>query len=226
MAENIGGFNVDTLSYQVPLAYEAKAIYYYEQGVFDEAYKESIKWQEDEPFSIRPIKAASYISSFFYKDYQTSIALTRKGLQIKPNEVVLSNNLVYYLLQDGKLDEAIPLFEKTIRNVILKPDHYPESEQLYCNATAGLIFFKQNQAELGKLYYNKAIDIAKKMKNGYLIALAVVNYTKAALNFADDDDANSLIKQLKDTCKYITAEDIKFMYNEILKDYYRAETHG
>jgi len=220
MAENLNGFDVDTLKYQVPLAFEAKAIYYYENGSFGDAYEQALKWQADEPFSARPIKAAAYISGFFYKNYKASVELTRKGLQIHPSDVVLANNLVYYLAQDGQIDEAIVLFEKSLRKVIQNPDQYSSSEQLYCNATAGLILFKQNQIELGKHYYTKAIEISKKTKIWYLTALATVNYVRAALSAEiSDQDAESLIQQLKDTCRKSVQEDIKYMYNEIVKQY-------
>jgi tetratricopeptide (TPR) repeat protein len=228
MAENLNGFDVDTLKYELPLAFEAKTIYYYEAGNFPESYDQALQWYKDEPFSVRPIKAASYILGFYYKKYNMSVELTRKGLQMDPTDVVLANNLVYYLVQNGQIEEAVILFEKSIRNVIQHPENYTTSEQMYCNATAGLILFKQNQIELGKLYYTKAIEISKKTKMWYLTALATVNYVRAALNSeVSDEEAESLMRQLKDTCRHSTAEDIKFMYGEILQQYNnRFEVHN
>ncbi|MDP9076717.1 MAG: hypothetical protein M3O71_04775 [Bacteroidota bacterium] len=220
MAENLSGFDVDTLKYELPLAFEAKAIYYYETGNFPESYDQALLWQKDEPFSVRPIKAASYILGFYYKKYNASVELTKKGLQMDPTDVVLANNLVYYLVQDGQIDEAITLFEKSIRNVIQNPENYTNSEQMYCNATAGLILFKQNKVELGKNYYTKAIEISKKLKVWYLTELATVNYVKAALNSnISDEEVELLIQQLKETCRHSTQEDIKYIYSEILQQY-------
>jgi len=53
-----------------------------------------------------------------------------------------------------------------------------------------------------------------------MTALATVNYVRAALSAEiSDQDAESLIQQLKDTCRKSVQEDIKYMYNEIVKQY-------
>jgi len=220
MAENLNGFQVDTLNYHVPLAYEARAIHYYESGDFKSAYEQTLKWQQDEPFSARPIKAASYILGFFYKDYKTAVDLTRRGLVFNPNDIILENNLVYYLAMDLQIEEATKLFEQSLTKVIQNPEKYTESEQLYCNATAGLILFKSNQHDLGHRYYAKAIEISKKMKNSYLTSLATVNYVKAAISVGiDDQDIEKLMQKLRECCINSPKADIKFLYKEIIEQF-------
>ena len=216
IAENMKGFNVDTLSYELPLAFEAKSIYYSEKGMFDESYSEAMRWHDDEPYSVRPIKVASYIQGFYYKDFNKSIELTERGLRTAPNDILLNNNLIYYLTRDGQLERAVKLFDSHLKKVIQNPQQYRPGEQIFCFATAGLMFYSQNMPDVGENFYLKAIDLARKERNFYFLALATIHYSREELLFADADKSDKILKQLKETCKNNQEQDVKFMLNELI----------
>jgi tetratricopeptide (TPR) repeat protein len=220
MSENIHGISIESSKYEMPLAFEANSLHYYSTGDFKSAFDEAMKWHLDEPYSTRPIKAASYIASVFLSDYKISIELTERGLTLAPDDIVLKNNLVYFLIQDNQLNKGEKIFSNSLYEIITNPDSFPENERVICTATAGLIAFRNNKPDLGNEYYQKAINIAKGVKNQYLVSLATINYVKEALKVVKEiEKTTELINILKEICKNNNQSDIKFMCENILTDY-------
>jgi Tfp pilus assembly protein PilF len=217
MSENINGINIENSKYDLPLAYEANSLRSYEVGEFKRAYDEAMNWHSDEPFSTRPIKVASYIASVFLKEHKISIQLTKRALELTPGDVLLLNNLVYFLIQNGEIEEAEKIFVKTLTDIIDNPEKHSDREKIICTATAGLIAFKNKNIEAGNKYYEKAIAFAKSSKSSYLIGLATANYVKEAIAVIESkEEISKLTSQLKDTCKYNEEPDIKQIYDEVM----------
>ena len=97
ISSNLTGLDIENEQYNLPLAFEAKANHFYEVGSFKHSFEEAMKWHSDEPYSTRPIKLASYISSIFLKEHKKSVALIEKALEITPGDIPLTNNLIYFL---------------------------------------------------------------------------------------------------------------------------------
>ena len=70
--------------------------------------------------------------------------------------------------------------------------------------------------DVGENFYLKAIDLARKERNFYFLALATIHYSREELLFADADKSDKILKQLKETCKNNQEQDVKFMLNELI----------
>jgi Tfp pilus assembly protein PilF len=218
MSENLNGLNINDYQYNLPLAFEANAVHSYETGNFQQSFDEAMRWHDDEPYSTRPIKVASYVSSIFLKEHKKSIKLIRKALEMTPLDVPLTNNLIYFLAQDNQIGEACKEFEIGLKHIVDNVKDY--KDRVSYIATAGLIAFRTNKPSEGKMYYEKAISLARSSKNNYHLALATVNYVKEALKFTkSNDERSALVKQLDSVCEKSKELDIQLMYKETLTEY-------
>jgi tetratricopeptide (TPR) repeat protein len=132
MSDNMRGINIEESKFALPLAFEANTFNYYNIGNYNYAFNEAMKWHIDEPYSTRPIKAASYIASIFLNDYKISIALVRKGIAIAPHDILLTNNLIYFLVKYNQLPEGEKIFNETINKIVNNPESYTKREAIIC----------------------------------------------------------------------------------------------
>jgi tetratricopeptide (TPR) repeat protein len=214
MIDKIDGVDLNILKYNIPLAYEARAHGFYNQEKINESLECTMRWLDDEPYSSRPIRLASSLWGDFLKNRERSIKLLEQGLKVNPNDIAITNNLIYYLALENKIEYASKLFESTIGDSL---DDIDINSRISLTATAGLLFYRQDLPEEGKRYYAKAISLAKSEKNSYLIALATANYTREELRYTNDKDP--LINQLKEVCKDENEPDVKVLYKDILNEY-------
>ncbi len=205
---------IDISKFNIPLNFEVKTQALYNSRNFNEAFENALRWQNDEPYSTRPIRLASYISSTFLNDIKTSIELNRKGLEINPNDAGLFNNLVYELTMDGQVEEA---YEKFIKHSLKEINH---DENITLRATWGLILFRKGDFENGRKYYKEALSIAKKMDNNYLYSLGIANYAREEIRVANDRGMiNDLMDQVIKACKDSKELDVALFYKNVLSDY-------
>ncbi|MCH7880341.1 MAG: hypothetical protein IIB69_01960 [Proteobacteria bacterium] len=81
-----------------------------EQGKWDQASDECLKWLFDEPFSSRPARIGSYIGISLTNDHNYAEMCVRAGLQADSNDSILRNNLAVILAYQEKNLEAIEEF--------------------------------------------------------------------------------------------------------------------
>lgn len=216
--DDLPGFSLDMSKYNtLPLAFEAKAIDSYHKQQFKDSFSHAIRWYKDEPYSSRPINFASYISGLFLNDYTQAIDLVKKGLVANPKDPMLSNNLVYFLIENKQEDEAFKAF-----NTLLKRgfENMNDPAKVTLTATTGLILFRMNELQKGRELYQKAIELSKKTKSKYLIALATAHYIREEIRATEN--ASELTKwkaQLDSVCKNMEEPDLNVIYNKVSKEY-------
>lgn len=210
MQDNVKGITIENSKYNLPFAYEANAKHYYQLKQFVESFEEAMRWHEDEPYSTRPIKLASYISSIFLKDHKKSVELINKALSLKPDDKGLLNNLVYYMILDGQLEPAKKKFETQLRQVV--EDNDLSKESISCIATAGLLAYRENRPDQGKYYYEKAIHYAKRIKNEYYVSLATMNYVREAIKFPKTEQE---LRELEEAATIASKRDGNYDIQEI-----------
>lgn len=224
ISDDLPGISVDMSRYSdLPLTFEAKALNNYHKKDFKKSYFHALRWFEDEPYSTRPINFASYVSGIFLDNYGEAVNLIRKGLVANPNDPMLINNLIYFLLEDEKEDEAFRSFN-TYFHSFLKTnfENLKDSAKITLIATTGLVLFRSGEVERGRLFYQKSIELARKSKSKYLIALALAHYIREELKIADNpSELNSWKNQLDATCKNLDEPDLKIIYDKTSSEYER-----
>lgn len=165
---------------KVNLSYEANALYAYQNDMYEEALKSSIRWLNDMPYSKSPIFVGANIAYTFLHDYKTAEKILKRGLEANPNEPAFLNNLAYTYALDGKLTEAneIILRMKKISDI-------DERTRICLTATRGLIAYRENNIEEGRTLYLSAIRDAKEISED-----PTYNWS-AILNFVREEILNS-----------------------------------
>ena len=215
MLKSVGQDALDINKFNnVPLAFEALAQNYYNQNKFQESLDSALEWFADEPYSTRPIKLASSLTGIFFNDRKRSIKLLEQGLKMNPKDVMLTNNMVYYLALENKIDKAIELFDENLKEHL---DEVDKLDTISVIATFVLLYYRRGLQEKGKESYLKAIALAKAAKNTYLEALATVNYVREELQYTQEPQ--TLLKQLDAACKNRTEADVKTLYTRLINDY-------
>jgi len=221
MFKKINGTEIDVANFHIPFAYEAAAQSFYNKNDYLQAYQNAIKWYEDEPYSTRPIRLASYLACTFLDDYKDEgISFLRRGIKMNSDDIALNNNLVYYLIQNNQTDEAVKIFQKKLRKYLQGTLDSKDNNIISLIATAGLIFYRQKELEYGRILYKQAINLAKKKESKYLIALATVNYIREEFRVTEREESlATLLNQLNAACKNIEEPDVKLLYKKALEEY-------
>jgi hypothetical protein len=201
--------------------FEAFAFENYELGNYKEAYQDSIKWFLDMPYSKRPVLLGSYISSVFLKDVNATITFCKAGLRANPNDHTLLNNLVYTLLNDNKLDEALLYIPQLKRSF---NDNMSDESRITLQATFGLIAFKYGNNEVGKHLYEIAIQNAETRKNNSLRDLAILNYTKILIE-KDLPEKEFFVKKVYDFKLSEKQSDLKVQQAEVISLYEKLKSN-
>ena len=213
---SINGLNLPILDHNVPLAFEASAISYYEKKEFAKSFECGIQWYYDEPYSTGPILLTSYIAGTLFKNKTDALRIIKKGLKINPSNAALTNNLIYYLALDNQIEEAIQMFERNKYNI---ENDTNKINVISSTATAGLLFYKINRPLEGKKMYMRSIELAKDSKINYLVALAALNYLLQEIKVEKNFEAmQKLIYEFEAFWKGADEADIIMMKEELYSD--------
>ena len=188
-------------------------------GNWTDAFVNTLKWFFDLPYSSRPILMGSYIATSFLKKPDLAIALCEAGLKANPGDFTILNNMIYAYARDNRLHECkgyIDQFRK------VKLDELADEWKVTYLATNGLIEFKEKHLELGKKFYDKAIEWALKLNNNYLIVLAYVNYAKELIN-NNCPEKDRIIVKLKELRTDSQHKELDTLKEEVLTLYYRTK---
>lgn len=152
--EELGRIRMSPRVLEVPRLFEARSWGFYRAGKWRDALDQSFDWLDDQPFSSRPAIHGSYIASALLEDFEAAERIARTGLNANPREFGLLNNLAVVLARTGRVKEAVRYFE------MINHSHLTTAQRVVCQATAGLLYFRNRQFEEGRGLYRKAIENA------------------------------------------------------------------
>jgi tetratricopeptide (TPR) repeat protein len=206
----VGQLGIRPSPADIPRNYEAQALYAYRLSDWNNAVWNARQWLSDQPFSSRPAGVASYLYSSILERYEESIRILRFSLISNPRDRGLTNNLVFTLINLGRLAEA----ESTLNTI--DPTAADDLSTITLIATKGLLLFRKGHPEAGRNLYLDAIALAKRKGNRRYAALA-------ALHLAIEEiqaDMSTKAETFKTASKLARAEqepDVKHIYDRLLK---------
>lgn len=215
--------NITKEQLKIPLAFEAQTQSFYNEHKYEEAYKSALRWLNDEPYSTRTVRLASYISTIFLNDSNKSIEILKHGLKVNPYDLKLLNSLTYNLLLENKIEEAEKYFNK-YRSENLKSE--PINTKVALLATTGLYGFRTGNINLGRQNYLESINFASKQKNDYLSAIAIANYVREEMiiyknkhSMSDISKVHTQMAKLIDLSKNLKNDDVLNLTNKAVMEY-------
>ncbi|MFW5403046.1 hypothetical protein [Pectobacterium carotovorum] len=164
-------------------AYEAK----YWEAYFNKDMKKALSyaknWIKDEPFSAEPTIHASFIASLL-DDYKEVYDISQKGIKIEPNDITLKLNSIFAQFsleqlehqsyQSGYFNDFIKKLEPFIKN-------NEEKYKAHAFANLGLVYYRSGNIEQGRVCYQTAIDIFKKLNNPSLAFAEIINLRESLI---------------------------------------------
>ena len=207
----------------IPLAFEAQTHLYYNSGDYKSACKSAIRWLNDEPYSTRPVRLASYISTIFLGNNSQSIEILKHGLKANRTDLKLLNSLCYNLLLEDDISEAEKYLGKYKNSVITSE---PVETKIAIVATTGLYNFRIGNIDEGRKSYLESIEFAIKQKSDYLQALAVANYLREEIIVYKKGNIKrdkliiiSLVDKLKGLTIKARQSDVLRLSTNVLREY-------
>lgn len=158
---------IDSTKYNIPYKYEAIMWEELRNKKYRDALNEAIKWTKYQPFSAKPVTAATYISAVALLDDYFAISIIEKVCPSLRKEPMVLNNYVFSLANIGKIKEAKEMLSK------LKEPEVDDFKSAILTATKGLVAFRSNQIQKGRELYHKAINYFARNKD--FLALSRAN---------------------------------------------------
>ncbi|MEX3689298.1 hypothetical protein AB3X91_39850 [Paraburkholderia sp. BR14263] len=161
--------------------FAAEARYYERSGTsdFNAAVEEALAWYRDEPFSTRPLQAASYLLGILGR-YEEGKRWATEGLRLRESDSALRNNLAFVLMAAGELEEG----ERELRKAI-RVEQQEKKISAHTKANVGMLCYRYGEFEAGEKWYRAAsAEYAQVRAGGETAALALshmaVEATRAA----------------------------------------------
>jgi tetratricopeptide (TPR) repeat protein len=161
------------------LSYELVAREKWASGNFSESLPHVFDWQRDQPFSVQPAIAGSYIASVILQDYRGALSFVREGLNSNPNEFMLLNNYAYTLCRQGNT----ALAQATLMKAKEQMRH--DREIATWHATHGLLLIKTGLIAQGMVEYESSVETFRRQMDDATYALALMFYSEAISEISD-----------------------------------------
>lgn len=181
--------------------FEAFAIDHYQNGNWNEALDNCLKWFLDIPYSKRPVQLGAYIAGSLLNDFETALALLKAGLKANPNDPIILNNLAYYYVISDNISEARPYITSLIN---INSQNLSEENRIMRLATLGMIKIRTHPNGEGEEMYEAAINYAGQIKNSHMMISATLNYARELIisNSHKKDEYISSISKMEITTDY------------------------
>lgn len=151
--------------------FSAEANYYAleKAGDYRAALTAACTWFEDEPFSIRPLRAGAFAASILGK-YQVAQDQMEQALTLDPHDIESKNNLVFALAGQDELERAFELLHENSHAEIAKSGGLSG----HSLANWGMLYYRNGDLEKGGQLYKQAHAalISKNEKVAGAVALA------------------------------------------------------
>ncbi|RFC35904.1 MAG: Tetratricopeptide repeat-containing protein [Candidatus Nitrotoga sp. SPKER] len=135
--------------------FSSEALYYQKhiEGDFEKAKDAAISWFFDEPFSPRPLRAATFVL-LILGDAELSEQYALDALLLDPEDTELRNNLVCALAFQNKIEESIIHLHK----VCLLEYRKSNAISGHTLANLGMIHYRTGKFQEAEEYYRKALE--------------------------------------------------------------------
>ena len=144
---------------QLKASPEAAAWDGYELSNWKRSLQQALLWQDDQPFSSRPAIHGSFVAATVFEDFAQAKQIAVRGLLSNRSDPTLVNNFVFAATMNGDLDIAIEEAKH------LEIDSLASKERIAVLATRGLIAFRSDNKEVGRVLYREAIELARKERD-------------------------------------------------------------
>lgn len=211
MLSHLHNFEIDCTNLNVPNSFEALTYINALEHKFELAYKNSIKWFLDQPFSSHSTIFASYLAGTALNKYSEAVDLIDFGLKANPNNFLLLNNKSFYQVCDNQVENAKLVFSRISKKSLNK------RETAIYNATDGLINCAQNNTTTGLTKYDEAINIAKDIKDIILENKLKIYKIRASLIYNKNNSSlNEISNELQSIKKNLDLKGEPVLANLIL----------
>jgi len=140
----------------------------------------------------------SHIYSEYLQDYKKAIALNLKAFEYLPNNKAIINNLAYSYLMNNEVNNADIILHKVEENI----------NNVFLNATRGLLNIKKGNIEEGTRLYNLAAKFAReKPSPGDVIQK---KHLELAKHYFSHDQKNRALDNLKKVFSAMKGKDTIF----------------
>ncbi|MCR4303067.1 MAG: tetratricopeptide repeat protein [Gallionella sp.] len=175
----------------------SEALYYQRclEGDFDSAKDAAISWFVDEPFSPRPLRAATFALAIL-GEAKLSEQYALYGLLLDRDDTELRNNLVCALALQDKIDEAVEQLQRVIHI------ERSQSNELsgHTMANIGMILYREGNFQEAEECYRKALDSFSNKSSDEAKSIAISFMAREAA-FMNAPNALKLITEAIDMVK-------------------------
>ena len=210
---NKNACNVETILERIhspECNFEAETRWFFDKQDWNKALAVAGLWQEYQPFSKEPAMVSSFIATDFLMDYQKAQETLVCGLKSNPNDYDLLNNYAYVLALENRLEEASEVLERAGK-IASAADYIP------LIATGGLLCYRSDDIEQGRLLYLKAIEAARRENNQDL-------FYRATLCMAREEKRCGFpIAEIMKTIGDPKYDGLKKQYETIIKNFGLAQ---
>ncbi|AYH45690.1 hypothetical protein CDA09_20280 [Azoarcus sp. DN11] len=181
------GFHLEELISNNRLAYEAAFRTAYTERDMEKALQLAQEWMADEPFAPEPVANVTYVASLL-DDYETAIRSTERELRLAAaREICILNNRVYALMSGGKAftdEQAGAELTDWVSNITrdLRESRIQDvGDQVHALANLGLLFYRAGEVELGRKFYDQAVDLTKTTKARHTEGAVLTYHAREAI---------------------------------------------
>lgn len=170
---------VDEKALRTPFSFEANSSNAYRRLEIKEAIAYAKQWTQDEPFASRPFDSLSYFYSL-EDDFENALQSAEKAIRIEADEkMTLQLNRLFAKIQLGQIDDAYPELIRLTKHSDAK------SHAVHLCADYGALAYASDDLDQGRLFYERAIELARKRNDPQSEGQALAFFARAAIAHKD-----------------------------------------
>ena len=170
---------VDERALQTPLSFEANSKNAYRRLEITQAITHAKKWALDEPFASRPHDALNYLYSL-EDDFENALRSAETAIRVSGNDKIsLHLNRLYAQIQLGNIDES---YSELLR---LSNHKDAKSHAIHLIADYGALAYATNDIVQGRLFYERAVELARKRRDNHAESQALAFFAHSAVAHGD-----------------------------------------
>jgi Tfp pilus assembly protein PilF len=162
--------------------FSAEANYYAleKAGNYRAALNAACSWFEDEPFSIRPLRAGAFSAAILGK-YQVAQDQMEQALELAPDDIECKNNLVFALAGQDMLQDAYSILNEVSQTELSKNGALSG----HTLANWGMLFYRSGDLEHGRELYERAQSVLISHRENIASEIATAFWVQEAKRAAD-----------------------------------------